>query len=290
MSFIPGLGLAKGMALTLRRFFEPKATIKYPEETPDVSPRFRGRLQLLYDEYGTLKCETCFQCAQACPIECIDMGGIDTKDRYHVHWGPPETYGERRDESALRRSGRTVPDEAYRHFDPIDLTGVDEILARHDHNPREMLRILADVQTAYGHLPVAAMKHISSSTGAWYAPMYGTATFYQHLHFDPPVERVGICRCTSCLLNGAGRIQEALECGLGTELGQPPTTGAIRLEQLPTHPEGVASPAVTVDGRPQDVTPETAETWARGLAGREDVTDTAPDATSAPKSRRRTQA
>ena len=52
---LPGLGLAKGMALTLRRFFEPKATIKYPEVKADVSPKFRGRLQLLYDEWGTLK-------------------------------------------------------------------------------------------------------------------------------------------------------------------------------------------------------------------------------------------
>ena len=77
MSFIPGLGVVKGMATTLRRFFEPKATIRYPEVPADVATRFRGRLQLLYDEYGTLKCETCFQCAQACPIECIDMGGID---------------------------------------------------------------------------------------------------------------------------------------------------------------------------------------------------------------------
>ena len=100
MSLIPGLGIAKGMALTLRRFFEPKVTIMYPEVRADVAPKFRGRLQLLYDEWGTLKCETCFQCAQACPIECIDMGGVDSRGRYHVHWGPPETYGERREESA----------------------------------------------------------------------------------------------------------------------------------------------------------------------------------------------
>ena len=106
MSFVPGLGIVKGMALTLRRFFEPKVTVMYPEVRLDVPHKFRGRLQLLYDEWGTLKCETCFQCAQACPIECIDMGGIDTKGRYHIHWGAPETYGERRDESALRRSGR----------------------------------------------------------------------------------------------------------------------------------------------------------------------------------------
>ncbi len=86
----------------------------------DPPPKFRGRLQLLYDEWGTLKCETCFQCAQACPIECIDMGGIDTRGRFHVHWGAPETYGERREESALRRSGRPVPDPAYQPFAAID--------------------------------------------------------------------------------------------------------------------------------------------------------------------------
>jgi len=183
---LPGLGLAKGMALTLRRFFEPKATIKYPEVKADVPHKFRGRLQLLYDEWGTLKCETCFQCAQACPIECIDMGGIDTKGRYHVHWGPPETYGERRDESALRRSGRTVPDNAYDHFEGIDPTAVDEILEEFDHDPKEMLRILEATQAAYGHLPVAALKRISQKTGAWYAMIYGTASFYRHLRFEPP--------------------------------------------------------------------------------------------------------
>jgi ferredoxin len=190
MSFVPGLGLVKGMALTLRRFFEPKATIRYPEVPADISPKFRGRLQLLYDEYGTLKCETCFQCAQACPIECIDMGGIDTKGRFHVHWGPPETYGERRDESALRRSGRTVPDAAYEHFDAIDLTAVDEILDEHDFDPKKMLEILDGVQQAYGFLPVAAIKHISFRTGAYYALIYGTATYYDHLRFERPNDAV----------------------------------------------------------------------------------------------------
>ena len=268
MSFIPGLGLAKGMALTLRRFFEPKVTIRYPEVAADVSPKFRGRLQLLYDEWGTLKCETCFQCAQACPIECIDMGGTDTKGRYHIHWGAPETYGERRDESALRRSGRPVPDEAYQHFEPLDLDAVDAILATHDFDPGAMLQILGDVQEAYGYLPIAALKHISTSTGAWYAMIYGTASYYRHLRLDPPVQSVGICRCTSCLINGAGRIQEALERGLGTGLGRASSGGGIRLEQLPNHAAGGPSPLVTVAGRPQDVTPDTAEQWARGLLPR----------------------
>src|SRR5512146_2797725 len=152
MSTIPGMGMVRGMGLTLRRFFQPKATIQWPEVKADVAPRFRGRLQLLYDEYGTLKCETCFQCAQACPIECIDMGGMDTKGRYHIHWGAPETYGERREESALRRSGRTVPDPANHRFAPIDLTAVDAVLEDFDHDPAQMLEILDATQAAYGYL------------------------------------------------------------------------------------------------------------------------------------------
>ena len=165
MSLIPGLGIAKGMALTLRRFFEPKVTVMYPEDRRDPPHKFRGRLQLLYDEWGTLKCETCFQCAQACPIECIDMGGIDTRGRFHVHWGAPETYGERREESALRRSGRPVPDPAYRPFAAIDLAAVDAILEDYDHDPAHMLQILEATQAAYGYLPVAALKRMSQRHG-----------------------------------------------------------------------------------------------------------------------------
>jgi ferredoxin len=187
MSFLPGLGLVKGMATTLIRFFQPKATIMYPETPATIPSKFRGRLQLLYDEYGTLKCETCFQCAQACPIECIDMGGIDTKERYHVHWGMAETYGERREESALRRAGRTVPDPAYTHFSlPDDLSAVDEVLEEHDYDPGDLLPILEATQARYGYLPVAALKRIAHRTGAWYAMIYGTASYYRHLRFEPP--------------------------------------------------------------------------------------------------------
>lgn len=221
MMRLPGLGIARGMGLTLRRFFEPKATIKYPEERADVAPKFRGRLQLLYDEWGTLKCETCFQCAQACPIECIDMGGIDTKGRYHVHWGPPETYGERRDESALRRSGRPVPDPAYAHFEAVDPAVVDAILEEHDHDPRQMLQILEATQRAFGHLPVAALKQISQATGAWYAMIYGTASYYGHLRFEPPAD-AGQAAAIDERRPGDASFVAGLEAALGASADRPP--------------------------------------------------------------------
>jgi ferredoxin len=209
MSFIPGMGIVRGMGLTLRRFFQPKATIMWPEAPADIAPKYRGRLQLLYDEYGTLKCETCFQCAQACPIECIDMGGIDTKGRFHVHWGPPETYGERREESAIRRSGRPVADPAFTRFDPLDTAALDAILERHDYDPRAMLTILEETQVEYGYLPVGALKHISRITGAWYAMIYGTATYYRHLRFEPP---------TITTVAPAGEAHRAAEAGFRDSL------------------------------------------------------------------------
>ena len=187
---------------------------------PDIAVKYRGRLQLLYDEHGTLKCETCFQCAQACPIECIDMGGTDTKGRYAVHWGAAETYGERREESALRRAGREVPDPPYARFEPVDLAAVDAILEDHDHDPHRMLSILEAVQAEFGHLPVAALKRISHRTGAWYAMIYGTASYYRHLRFERTVEEVAVCRCTACLMAGGGQLADAIATGLRTELGR----------------------------------------------------------------------
>jgi NADH:ubiquinone oxidoreductase subunit E len=236
MSLLPGVGILKGMAFTLRRFFSPKVTVQYPEQPPSIPPRHRGRLQLLYDEYGTLKCETCFQCAQACPIECIDMGGTDTKDRFHVHWGPAEQYAERREESALRRSGRTVPDASSMSFLPIDLGALESILVAEDYDPGRMLTILERTQEAYGHLPVAALKHISHSTGAWYAEIYGTASFYGHLRFEsPPRHVIGVCRCATCALFGAGAIRAALEDALSIDVGGTTADGRVTLLAAECH-------------------------------------------------------
>ncbi|MEA2622279.1 MAG: NADH-quinone oxidoreductase subunit [Chloroflexota bacterium] len=246
---VPGLGIVKGMMLTITRAFQPKVTVQYPEVVQPIAPRHRGRLLLLYDEFGTLKCETCFQCAAACPIECIDMGGVDTRDRYHVHWGPAEQYAERREESALRRSGRTVPDRTFDPFELIDLGPLDAVLAREDYNPRRAIQILEGAQEAYGHLPVAALQHIAHQTGAWYSELYGIATSYPHLRFEPPTGHVvAVCRCSTCAALGSGRILAAFRDHLGTDVGGVSPDGAVRLQQTDCRGESVGVPRVTVDG------------------------------------------
>ncbi|HUG48159.1 MAG TPA: NAD(P)H-dependent oxidoreductase subunit E [Candidatus Limnocylindria bacterium] len=267
---VPGWGIAMGMLFGLRRFFQRKVTVQYPEVVQEISVHHRGRLILLYDELGNLKCETCFQCAQACPIEIIDMGGVDTKNRMHVHWGPPEQYAERREESALRRSGRPVPDRAFQPWLPIDLGPLEDILREEDYDPRRLLPILERTQAHYGHLPVAALQHVSHSTGAWYSEIYGIATSYPHLVFEGPrAAEIGICRCSNCLLLGAGRVRDALVAALATDVGGVSPDGRVRLVGTDCGGTSSAEPLVTVDGEPQaGITPEQAgELAARLRAG-----------------------
>lgn len=264
---LPGWGIAAGMLHGLVRFFQPKATVQYPEEVQEISPRHRGRLLLLYDEFGNLKCETCFQCAMACPIEVIDMAGVDTRNRYHVHWGPAEQYAERREESALRRSGRPVPDRSFRAWAAIDLGPLDEILSEEEYDPQRMLPILERTQQVYGHLPVAALQHISHSTGAWYSELYGIATSYPHLVFEPggPHE-IGVCRCPNCQLLGGGRIRDALAAALATDVGGVSPDGAVRFVPVECGGESTSEPLVTLDGQAQSgLTPEKAADLGRRL-------------------------
>jgi NADH:ubiquinone oxidoreductase subunit E len=264
---VPGYGLAMGMVHSLVRFFQPKVTVQYPEEVQEISPHHRGRLLLLYDEAGNLKCETCFQCAAACPIEIIDMGGVDTKNRYHVHWGPPEQYAERREESALRRSGRPVPDRVFNAWLPIDLGPLERVLVANDYDPHNLLTILDATQTQYGYLPVAAIQHISHSTGAWYSEIYGIATSYPNLVFEPGrVSEIGLCRCPTCTALGGGRIRDALVDALGTDIGGVTVDGAVRFVTAECGGDNGGEPLVTLDGQKQPgMTADKAAELARSL-------------------------
>ena len=80
-----GLGIAKGMLITLRHLFRRPFTVQYPEEVRQVPPRARTNL-LWFDE----RCTGCSTCAQACPDGCILVAtspredGSLNKDRYEI--------------------------------------------------------------------------------------------------------------------------------------------------------------------------------------------------------------
>ena len=61
-----GLGLLKGLGITLKTMLKPAVTQQYPHVKPDLPPRSRGVIAL-----KEANCTVCYKCARECPDWCI---------------------------------------------------------------------------------------------------------------------------------------------------------------------------------------------------------------------------
>ena len=61
-----GLGLLKGLSVTLKHALRPSITQQYPQEKPDLPPRTRGVIAL-----KEANCTVCYKCSRECPDWCI---------------------------------------------------------------------------------------------------------------------------------------------------------------------------------------------------------------------------
>jgi NADH-quinone oxidoreductase subunit I len=63
---LPGAGLAKGLAVTMRTMSKRSVTDQYPDVKPELPPRSRGVIALVEEN-----CTVCMLCARECPDWCI---------------------------------------------------------------------------------------------------------------------------------------------------------------------------------------------------------------------------
>ena len=70
----------KGLYLALKSIFKPKATINYPFEKGQISPRFRGEHALRRYPNGEERCIACKLCEAACPAQAITIEAEPQKD------------------------------------------------------------------------------------------------------------------------------------------------------------------------------------------------------------------
>jgi len=74
---VPGAGLAKGLAVTLKTMTRRSHTRQYPDVQPDLPPRSRGVIALVEEN-----CTVCMLCARECPDWCIYIDSH--KEEVHV--------------------------------------------------------------------------------------------------------------------------------------------------------------------------------------------------------------
>lgn len=95
---IPGIGLAKGLLLTLKALLRKPVTVMWPDEKEELNPRARGVIALSTDN-----CTSCMLCSRECPDWCIYIeahkveiptdkpgGRVRTKnvlDRFDIDYG-----------------------------------------------------------------------------------------------------------------------------------------------------------------------------------------------------------
>jgi len=78
--------ILRGLRVTMKHFFMPLATVQYPDERPEVAPRFRGLHVLKRDEEGRERCTACFLCAYACPANAIHIEAAEAAPEERDHY------------------------------------------------------------------------------------------------------------------------------------------------------------------------------------------------------------
>jgi NADH-quinone oxidoreductase subunit F len=94
---------------------------------------------------------------------------------------------------------------------PIDLTYVDETVARVGREPEAVIPVLQAMQEHYGYLPEEALRRVAQTTRITPAALSGVASFYDMFRHQPTGKHiVRVCTGTACHVTGAERVQEAL--------------------------------------------------------------------------------
>ena len=112
------------------------------------------------------------------------------------------------------------------------MSKIDDILSHYREGSHEsLIPILQDVQEVEGYLSENAIVQIGSFLRMSTTKIYGLATFYDRFRFFPSGKvHLRICNGTSCFINGATSVINAVREELGIEPGQTTRDGRFSYE------------------------------------------------------------
>ena len=107
------------------------------------------------------------------------------------------------------------------------------VMEEYAKTPGSLITILQKVQEIYGYLPAEAIGYVSEATGIAEAKIYGVVTFYAQFRLTPIGKYlIMLCKGTACHVNGADRIEEAIQEHLGIGDGETTADGLFTLNNV----------------------------------------------------------
>ena len=110
---------------------------------------------------------------------------------------------------------------------------VASILATHGNNRDDCIKLLQEIQVAYGYLPKEVLRYVTEHSRITMRQIYGVATFYEWFRFQPVGKHmIRTCSGTACHVNGARQTTGEVQDLLGIKDRETTKDGHFTLESV----------------------------------------------------------
>ena len=132
----------------------------------------------------------------------------------------------------------------------LDLTFIDQIVARHGTRGDAVIPILQAIQAHYRYLPRESLQRVCDLTEITPATITGVATFYTQFRHRPVGRHIiKVCHGTACHVKGSGLVQDALERRLRIDKGDDTDReGLFTIDKIACLGCCTLAPVVQIDG------------------------------------------
>ena len=125
-----------------------------------------------------------------------------------------------------------------------------EIIGRYPRPKSALVPLLHLAQEQDGYITRDAMAHIGELVGVTSAEVYGTATFYEMVRFEPVGKYlINVCGTLSCALMGAHDLMHHAEQKLGVKVGGTTDDGLFTLAHAECQAACTEAPTLQVNYR-----------------------------------------
>ncbi|HNX87447.1 MAG TPA: NADH-quinone oxidoreductase subunit NuoE [Paludibacteraceae bacterium] len=110
---------------------------------------------------------------------------------------------------------------------------INEICARFDNDPGELINVLHQTQDTFGYLPAEVQELIAHNLRVSAAHVYGVVTFYSYFSMLPKGDYpISICMGTACYVRGAEKVLDEFKKELNIKVGETTDDGRFSINCL----------------------------------------------------------